>query len=134
MAQRARHGVAPAEPRGRLTRPWGTETARTETDQFGKILYGASAAADVRVIERVDAIAKVRGVPNAQIALAWLLSQKPWIAPIPGTTKVHRLEENVGADRVELTPDDLQRVEAAVAKVQIQGARYTAQQQKTFKR
>ena len=61
---------------------------------------------------------------------AWLLAQKPWIPPIPGTTKVHRLEENVGADRVQLTPDDLQRIEAAVAKVQIQGARYTAQQQK----
>ena len=65
---------------------------------------------------------------GAYIALAWLLAQKPWIAPIPGTTKVHRLDENVGADRVELTPDDRQRIEAAVAKIQIQGARCAAQQ------
>ena len=56
---------------------------------------------------------------GAYIALAWLLAQKPWIAPIPGTTKVHRLDENVGADRVELTPDDRQRIEAAVAKIKI---------------
>ena len=90
--------------------------------------------ADLALIELLGEIADAKDASRAQIALAWLLAQKPWIAPIPGTTKVHRLEENVGADRVELTPDDLQRVEAAVAKVQIQGARYTAQQQKTFKR
>jgi aryl-alcohol dehydrogenase-like predicted oxidoreductase len=90
--------------------------------------------ANLALIELLGEIADAKDASRAQIALAWLLAQKPWIAPIPGTTKVHRLEENVGADRVELTPDDLQRVEAAVAKVQIQGARYTAQQQKTFKR
>jgi aryl-alcohol dehydrogenase-like predicted oxidoreductase len=90
--------------------------------------------ANLALIELLGEIADAKDASRAQIALAWLLAQKPWIAPIPGTTKVHRLEENVGADRVELTPDDLQRVEAAVAKVQIQGARYTAQQQKTFNR
>jgi aryl-alcohol dehydrogenase-like predicted oxidoreductase len=57
-----------------------------------------------------------------------------WIAPIPGTTKVHRLDENVGADRVELTTDDLQRIEDAVAEIQIQGARYTVQQLKAINR
>ena len=60
----------------------------------------------------------------AQIALAWLLAQKPWIVPIPGTTKLNRLEENIGAARIELTSDDLSDIEAAVSKVAVQGARY----------
>ena len=84
--------------------------------------------ANLALIEPLGEIADAKHATRAQIALAWLLAQKPWIAPIPGTTKVHRLDENVGADRVELTPDDRQRIEAAVAKIQIQGARYTAQQ------
>ena len=71
---------------------------------------------------------------RAQIALAWLLARKLWIAPIPGTTKVHRLEENIGADPVELTPDDLRRIEAAAAKFQIQGARYHGAAAETIKR
>ncbi|MCU1686759.1 MAG: putative aldo/keto reductase, partial [Amycolatopsis sp.] len=70
----------------------------------------------------------------AQIALAWLLAQKPWIAPIPGTTKVHRLDENLGADRIELTREDQQQIESAVAEIQIQGARYTAQQEEAINR
>ena len=90
--------------------------------------------ANLALIELLGEIADAKDASRAQIALAWLLAQKPWIAPIPGTTKVGRLEENVGADRVELTPDDLQRIETAVAKVQIHGARYTAQQQKTIQR
>ena len=57
-------------------------------------------------------------------ALAWLLAQKPWIVPIPGTTKLHRLEENIGAAEVELTPDDLREIEAAASKINVQGARY----------
>jgi aryl-alcohol dehydrogenase-like predicted oxidoreductase len=60
----------------------------------------------------------------AQIAIAWLLAQKPWIVPIPGTTKLHRLEENIGAAAVELTPEDLREIESAVSKVAVQGARY----------
>ncbi|MDB5295856.1 MAG: aldo/keto reductase [Phycisphaerales bacterium] len=60
----------------------------------------------------------------AQIALAWLLAQKPWIVPIPGTTKLHRLEENIGAASVELTPDDLRDIAAAAARITVQGARY----------
>ncbi len=60
----------------------------------------------------------------AQIALAWLLAQKPWIVPIPGTTKVHRLEENFGAVAVELTSDDLRGIETAAAQITVQGARY----------
>jgi aryl-alcohol dehydrogenase-like predicted oxidoreductase len=65
-----------------------------------------------------------RAVPPAQIALAWLLAQKPWIVPIPGTTKLHRLEENLGAADIELTEDDLREIEEAAAKITVQGARY----------
>ena len=89
---------------------------------------------NLALIEPLGEIADAKHATRAQIALAWLLAQKPWIAPIPGTTKVHRLDENVGADRVELTPDDQQRIEAAVAKIQIQGARYTAQQLEAINR
>ena len=90
--------------------------------------------ANLALIEPLGEIADAKHATRAQIALAWLLAQKPWIAPIPGTTKVHRLEENVGADRVELTPDDLQWIEATVAKFQIHGARYTAQQEEAINR
>ena len=60
----------------------------------------------------------------AQIALAWLLAQKPWIVPIPGTTKLHRLDENIGAVSVELTPDDLREIETVAAEIKVQGERY----------
>ena len=60
----------------------------------------------------------------AQLALAWLLARKPWIVPIPGTTKLARLEENIGAAAVELTADDLREIESATAEVNVQGARY----------
>jgi aryl-alcohol dehydrogenase-like predicted oxidoreductase len=60
----------------------------------------------------------------AQIALAWLLAPKPWIAPIPGATKLHRLEENIGAAALELTPDDLHEIDSAASKVAVQGDRY----------
>ena len=66
----------------------------------------------------------------AQIALAWLLAQKPWIVPIPGTTKLHRLEENIGAAAVELTPDDLREIDSATSKIAVQGARYPEELQK----
>jgi aryl-alcohol dehydrogenase-like predicted oxidoreductase len=66
----------------------------------------------------------------AQVALAWLLAQKPWIVPIPGTTKMHRLEENIGAASVELSPDDLRQLEIAASKIAVQGARYPEELQK----
>ena len=66
----------------------------------------------------------------AQIALAWLLAQKPWIVPIPGTTKLYRLEENIGAVALELTPDDLRQIDSAASKITVQGARYPEQLQK----
>ena len=81
----------------------------------------------------VDLIAKFarqkKGTP-AQIALAWLLAQKPWIVPIPGTTKLHRLEENIGATAIELPPDELRELENAAAKIAVQGARYPEALQK----
>ena len=64
----------------------------------------------------------------AQVALAWLLAQKPWIVPIPGTTKLHRLEENIGAADVELTAEDLRNIENAVSAIPVQGERYSPQQ------
>ncbi len=69
-------------------------------------------------------IAARKQATSAQIAIAWLLAQKPWIVPIPGTTKPHRLEENVGAAAIELTPDDLREIESALASVAVQGNRY----------
>ena len=67
-------------------------------------------------------------VTPAQVALAWLLAQKPWIVPIPGTTKLHRLEENIGAAAVELTAEDLRDIENAVSAIPVQGERYSPQQ------
>ena len=64
----------------------------------------------------------------AQVALAWLLAQKPWIVPIPGTTKLHRLEENIGAAAVELSAEDLRNIESAVSAIPVQGERYSPQQ------
>jgi len=78
----------------------------------------------------IDLLAKIgarRKATPAQIALAWLLAQKPWIVPIPGTTKVHRLEENVGAVSVELSPGDLREIDAAASTITVQGARYPEQ-------
>ena len=76
------------------------------------------------VVELVKRIAGAKKVTPAQIALAWLLAQKPWIVPIPGTTKLHRLEENLGAVNVELTKDDLRQIDEASSAIAIQGARY----------
>jgi aryl-alcohol dehydrogenase-like predicted oxidoreductase len=76
------------------------------------------------LVDVLDTIAKRKKVTPAQIALAWLLAQKPWTVPIPGTTKLHRLEENVGAAAVELTSDDLREIDGAASKITIQGARY----------
>jgi aryl-alcohol dehydrogenase-like predicted oxidoreductase len=68
-------------------------------------------------------VAKETGATPAQLALAWLLAQKPWIVPIPGTTKLHRLEENLGAVNVSLTPNDLREIDEAASKIAVQGER-----------
>jgi aryl-alcohol dehydrogenase-like predicted oxidoreductase len=79
------------------------------------------------LVERIGEIAAAKGATPAQIALAWLLAQRPWIVPIPGTTKLHRLEENLGAASVDLTGDDLRRIEESLAGIQVQGERYPPQ-------
>lgn len=76
------------------------------------------------LVDLLGEIAQSKNATPAQIALAWLLAQKPWIVPIPGTTKLSRFEENIGAANVELTPSDLQNIENASAKIEVQGARY----------
>jgi aryl-alcohol dehydrogenase-like predicted oxidoreductase len=90
--------------------------------------------ANLALVALLGEIADRKKATRAQIALAWLLAQKPWIVPIPGTTKLHRLEENTGAASVALTPEDLQQIEVALNEVQIKGARYTAQMQQTINR
>jgi aryl-alcohol dehydrogenase-like predicted oxidoreductase len=75
------------------------------------------------LVDLLNSVAQQKRATPAQIALAWLLAQKPWIVPIPGTTRLHRLEENLGAVNIELTPDDLREIRAAAAKIQVQGAR-----------
>ena len=79
--------------------------------------------ANVALVSLIRQVAEAKGVTPAQIALAWLLAQKPWIVPIPGTTKLHRLEENLGAIAVELTADDLQQIDSAASKLHLEGAR-----------
>jgi aryl-alcohol dehydrogenase-like predicted oxidoreductase len=80
--------------------------------------------ANQAVVDLLVTIGKQKKATPAQIALAWLLAQKPWIVPIPGTTKLHRLEENLGAVAIELSVDDLREIEVAAAEIQVQGARY----------
>ena len=86
--------------------------------------------ANQAVVDLLGKLAEQKKATSAQVALAWLLAQKPWIVPIPGTTKVARLEENIGAVSVKLTPDDLRQIESAVSKITVQGARYPENLQK----
>jgi aryl-alcohol dehydrogenase-like predicted oxidoreductase len=81
------------------------------------------------LVDRLSEIAARKQATPAQIALAWLLAQKPWIVPIPGTTKLHRLQENIAAANIELTRDDLQQIDSALSHIAIQGERYSAQMQ-----
>jgi aryl-alcohol dehydrogenase-like predicted oxidoreductase len=80
--------------------------------------------ANQALVDLLTNVAERKKATPAQIALAWLLAQKPWIVPIPGTTKLHRLEENLGAASVELTPDDLREIDSASSKIEVEGARY----------
>jgi aryl-alcohol dehydrogenase-like predicted oxidoreductase len=90
--------------------------------------------ANQALVDLLGRIAKEKNATNAQIALAWLLAQKSWIVPIPGTTKVHRLEENVGAAGIQLNGDDLKEINEAVAKIEVQGNRYSEQALKMINR
>ena len=107
-------GVIPWSPlaRGRLARAWKAETtARTETDAFGKTLYARTEEADRRVVDRLGEIAERRGIPRAQVALAWLLAKSGVTAPIVGASKPRHLEDAVAALTVKLTPEEMTALE-----------------------
>ncbi|WP_419342268.1 aldo/keto reductase [Achromobacter sp. PD1] len=101
---------------------FGSDDFRSKVPRFSPEAIRANQA----LVDLLGQIARDKGVTAAQIALAWLLAQKPWIVPIPGTTKLHRLEENLGAASVELSATDLDRIAQALADVKIQGDRYPA--------
>lgn len=127
-------GFVPFSPLGKgfLTGKISQETTFAQGD-FRNIVPRFTAEnrkANQAVVELLARFAEQRNATAAQIALAWLLARKPWIVPIPGTTKLHRLEENLGAAAVELSPDDLGQLDAAAAQIAVQGARYPEELQK----
>ncbi len=106
----------------------GAITAETKIDPSdfranGPRFSPEARAANMALVDVLKGIANGKGATPAQLALAWLLAQKPWIVPIPVTTKLHRLEENLGATKVVLTVADLQQIEAALSRIPIQGQR-----------
>jgi aryl-alcohol dehydrogenase-like predicted oxidoreductase len=131
-------GFVPFSPLGKgfLTGAINENTEFDSTDFRNSVprFSAENRKANQSLVEVLGRIADQKRVTRAQIALAWLLAQKPWIVPIPGTTKRHRLEENLGAADVELTPDDLRDIEAAVSDVEVQGDRYSPQMQQRIDR
>jgi aryl-alcohol dehydrogenase-like predicted oxidoreductase len=121
-------GFVPYSPLGKgfLTGAMNENTKLDSTDFRSTLPRFTPEAmkANQTLIDLLGSIAKRKKATPAQIALAWLLAQKPWIVPIPGTTKLHRLDENIGAVAVELTPDDLSDIESAASKIKVEGARY----------
>jgi len=121
-------GLVPYSPLGKGF-PTGKmdETATFDSSDFRSTLprfTPEALKANQALIDLLGSIAEQKQVTPAQIALAWLLAQKPWIVPIPGTTKLHRLDENIGAVSVELTPEDLRDIDNAASKITVQGTRY----------
>ena len=121
-------GFVPYSPLGRgfLTGKMDENTT-FESSDFRNMLprfTPEARKANQALVDLLGEIAKRKKATLAQIALAWLLAQKPWIVPIPGTTKLKRLEENIGAAEVELTPDDLREIESVSSKIKVEGARY----------
>lgn len=130
LCERLGIGFVPFSPLGRgfLTGKIDASTTFAK-DDFRNTVPRFSAEnrkANQALVERIGTIAAEQKASPAQIALAWLLAQKPWIVPIPGTTKLHRLEENIGSAAITLTPNDLRRIGAALASIQVQGDRYPA--------
>ena len=121
-------GFVPFSPLGRgfLTGKIDENTTFDSSDFRNKVPRFTPEArkANQSLIDLLRSIAERKRATPAQIALAWLLAQKPWIVPIPGTTKLHRLEENIGAASVELTAEDLKEIDAAASQITVQGARY----------
>ena len=127
-------GFVPFSPLGKgfLTGAINADTKFDKTD-FRNIVprfTEENRKANQAMVDLIGRFAQQKKATPAQIALAWLLAQKPWIVPIPGTTKLPRLEENLGAAKVELTPEDLRQLETAASKIAVQGARYPAELQK----
>ena len=127
-------GFVPFSPLGKgfLTGKISEDT-KFEKSDFRNIVPRFTAEnrkANQAVVDMLGRFAQQKSATPAQIALAWLLAQKPWIVPIPGTTKLHRLEENNGAVNVELSPDELRELETAASKIPVQGARYPEELQK----
>jgi aryl-alcohol dehydrogenase-like predicted oxidoreductase len=121
-------GFVPFSPLGRgfLTGKIDPNTTFASTDFRASIPRFSPEAmkANQAMVDLLGAISERKNATPAQIALAWLLAQKPWIVPIPGTTKIHRLKENLGAAEIELTPDDIQDIDDAASKIKIIGDRY----------
>ena len=131
-------GFVPFSPLGKgfLTGKITEETKFDKTD-FRNVVPRFTAEnrkANQAVVDLIDKVAEQKKATPAQIALAWILAQKPWMVPIPGTTKLHRLEENIGAANVQLTPDDLRQIDNASSKIPVQGARYPENLQKLVNR
>jgi aryl-alcohol dehydrogenase-like predicted oxidoreductase len=131
-------GFVPFSPLGKgfLTGKINEETKFDKTD-FRNIVprfTPENRRANQALVDLLSKIAEGKKATPAQIALAWILAQKPWMVPIPGTTKLHRLEENIGAAAIELTPDDLRQIDSATAKIPVQGARYPENLQKLVNR
>ena len=127
-------GFVPFSPLGRgfLTGKIDENTTFDATDFRSTVpRFSADACkANQAVVDLLARVAEEKGATPAQIALAWLLAQKLWIVPIPGTTKIHRLQENLAAADIELTEKDLRQIEEAASKIEVQGARYSELQQK----
>ncbi|MEO7716385.1 MAG: aldo/keto reductase [Capsulimonas sp.] len=127
-------GFVPFSPLGKgfLTGKIDENTKFDSTDFRNTVprLSEENRKANQAVVDLLGGIAQRKNATPAQIALAWLLAQKPWIAPIPGTTKLARLDENIGAVSVELTPDDLRDIDSAAALITVQGARYPESMEK----
>jgi aryl-alcohol dehydrogenase-like predicted oxidoreductase len=131
-------GFVPFSPLGKgfLTGAISDKTEFDKTD-FRNIVPRFSAdarKANQALVDALGRIADEKKATKAQIALAWLLAQKPWIVPIPGTTKLHRLQENLGGANVELTPGDLKTIHDAISAIDVQGERYPAQMQSLINR
>jgi aryl-alcohol dehydrogenase-like predicted oxidoreductase len=127
-------GFVPFSPLGKgfLTGKISEDTKFDKTD-FRNIVprfTPENRKANQALVDQLGKFAQQKKATPAQIALAWLLAQKPWIVPIPGTTKLHRLEENIGATNVQLSPDDLRELETVASKISVQGARYPEELQK----
>ncbi|MFD1791977.1 aldo/keto reductase [Ochrobactrum teleogrylli] len=131
-------GFVPFSPLGRgfLTGTIDSKTSFAANDFRNVVPRFSTEARDANqaLVDMLGEIADAKDVTRAQIAIAWLLAQKPWIVPIPGTTKLHRLEENIGATTVELSAEDLNRIEATLAAITVQGDRYPAHLQQRVDR